>query len=196
MRLKQIASVLALLTISGCSLLQQSPREVEIITKPVKIDIVQPTMPRPIDLKEPKWYVVSDSRIVNPCAKEFYNPKQYDDKGQEKYKRPKMDHPDGLLNDKGKIIRVCKLGKENPDWPEDYTYLDRFIEDIKKKHGGDIVFFAMTVDDYELMSYNTQEIKRYINQLGEVIVYYRNVTIDDKEAGAVEIKVENNNGDN
>ncbi len=196
MRLKQIVSVLALLTISGCSLLQQSPREVEIITKPVKIDIVQPTMPRPIDLKEPKWYVVSDSRIVNPCAKEFYNPKQYDDKGQEKYKRPKMDHPDGLLNDKGKIIRVCKLGKENPDWSEDYTYLDRFIDDIKKKHGGDIVFFAMTVDDYELMSYNTQEIKRYINQLGEVIVYYRNVTIDDKEAGAVEIKVENNNGDN
>ena len=196
MRLKQIVSVLALLTISGCSLLQQSPREVEIITKPVKIDIVQPTMPRPIDLKEPKWYVVSDSRIVNPCAKEFYNPKQYDDKGQEKYKRPKMDHPDGLLNDKGKIIRVCKLGKENPDWPEDYTYLDRFIDDIKKKHGGDIVFFAMTVDDYELMSYNTQEIKRYINQLGEVIVYYRNVTIDDKEAGAVEIKVENDNGDN
>ncbi len=190
MRLKQIVSVLALLTISGCSLLQQSPREVEIITKPVKVDIVQPTMPRPINLKEPKWYVVSDSRIINPCAKEFYNPKQYDDKGQEKYKRPKMDHPDGLLNEKGKIIRVCKLGKENPDWPEDYTYLDRFIEDIKKKHGGDTVFFAMTVEDYELMAYNTQEIKRYINQLGEVIVYYRNVTIDDEDAAAVEVKVE------
>jgi len=190
MRLKQIVSVLALLTISGCSLLQQSPREVEIITKPVKVDITQPVMPRPIDLKEPKWYVVSDSRIVNPCAKEFYNPKQYDDKGQEKYKRPKMDHPDGLLNEKGKIIRVCKLGKENPDWPEDYTYLDRFIEDIKKKHGGDTVFFAMTVEDYELMAYNTQEIKRYINQLGEVIVYYRNVTIDDEDAAAVEVKVE------
>ncbi len=190
MRLKQIVSVLVLLTISGCSLLQQSPREVEIITKPVKVDITQPVMPRPIDLKEPKWYVVSDSRIVNPCAKEFYNPKQYDDKGQEKYKRPKMDHPDGLLNEKGKIIRVCKLGKENPDWPEDYTYLDRFIEDIKKKHGGDTVFFAMTVEDYELMAYNTQEIKRYINQLGEVIVYYRNVTIDDEDAAAVEVKVE------
>ena len=189
MRLKQIVSVLALLTISGCSLLQQSPREVEIITKPVKVDITQPVMPRPIDLKEPKWYVVSDSRIVNPCAKEFYNPKQYDDKGQEKYKRPKMDHPDGLLNEKGKIIRVCKLGKENPDWPEDYTYLDRFIEDIKKKHGGDTVFFAMTVEDYELMAYNTQEIKRYINQLGEVIVYYRNVTVNDDQAEAIGIKV-------
>jgi hypothetical protein len=44
------------------------------------------------------------------------------------------------------------------------------------------------------MSYNTQEIKRYINQLGEVIVYYRNVTINDKDAGAIEIKVEKKDG--
>lgn len=39
------------------------------------------------------------------------------------------------------------------------------------------MFVAMSVADYELMAYNTQEIKRYINQLGEVIVYYRDVTI-------------------
>ena len=67
---------------------------------------------------------------------------------------------------------------------------DKFIDDIKKNHGGDVVFFAMTVDDYELMAFNTQEIRRYINQLGEVIVYYRNVTINDDEGGAIEIKVE------
>ena len=164
MRLKQIASVLALLTISGCSLLQQAPREVEIITKPVQIDIVQPVMPRAIDLKEPKWYVVSDTRIIENCLK-----------------NPETKETD------------CKLGREDL-YPEGYTYLDRFIDDIKKKHGGDIVFFAMTADDYELMAYNTQEIKRYINQLGEVIVYYRNVTINDEDAGAVEIKVENENG--
>jgi hypothetical protein len=162
--LKQIVSVLALLTISGCSLLQQAPREVEIITKPVKIDIVQPVMPRAIDLKEPKWYVVSDTVIIENCLK-----------------NPETKKAD------------CKLGREDL-YPEGYTYLDRFIDDIKKKHGGDIVFVAMTVDDYELMSYNTQEIKRYINQLGEVIVYYRNVTINDEDAGAVEIKVENENG--
>lgn len=138
MRLKPLASLSAILLLSGCSLLQQAPREVEIITKPVKLDIVQPTMPRPLNLKEPKWYVVSDRKI------------------------PK----------------------------EDRTYLDKFIEDIKKKHGGDIVFVAMTVADYELMSYNTQEIKRYISQLGEVIVYYRNVTINDEPAEAVGIKVE------
>jgi len=165
MRLKQIVSVLALLTISGCSLLQQAPREVEIITKPVKIDIVQPTLPRSIDLKEPKWYVVSDAKIIENCLK-----------------NPETKKPD------------CKLGREDL-YPEGYTYLDKFIKDIKKKHGGDIVFYAMTVADYELMSYNTQEIKRYINQLGEVIVYYRNVTINDEEAGAVEIKVEKQDGD-
>lgn len=160
MRLKQIVSVLALLTISGCSLLQQAPREVEIITKPVQIDIVQPVMPRAIDLKEPKWYVVSDTKIIENCLKD-----------------PETKKPN------------CKLGREDL-YPEGYTYLDKFIDDIKKNHGGDIVFVAMTVDDYELMAYNTQEITRYINQLGEVIVYYRNVTINDEDGGAVEIKVE------
>ena len=163
MRLKQIVSVLALLTISGCSLLQQAPREVEIVTKPVKIDIVQPVMPRAIDLKEPKWYVVSDTKIIENCLKDPETKKSN-----------------------------CKLGREDL-YPEGYTYLDKFIDDIKKKHGGDIVFVAMSVADYELMSYNTQEIKRYINQLGEVIVYYRNVTINDEDGGAVEIKVEKEN---
>ena len=70
--------------------------------------------------------------------------------------------------------------------------LDKFIDDIKKKHGGDIVFVAMSVEDYKHMAYNTQELKRYINQLGEVIVYYRNVTINDADAAAVEIQVKEN----
>ena len=68
---KQIAIVLALLMISGCSLLQQPPREVEIITKPIKIDIVQPVLPRSLNLKEPKWYVVSDTKIIENCLKTF-----------------------------------------------------------------------------------------------------------------------------
>ena len=138
MRLKQIASALAILAISGCSLLSQQPREIEVITKPIKLDIVQPTLPRPVELKEPRWYVVSDKKIAG----------------------------------------------------EDRTYLEKFIEDIKKKHGGDVVFIAMSVADYELMAYNTQELKRYINQLGEVIVYYRNVTINDEPAGALGVEVE------
>jgi hypothetical protein len=154
-----IAVVLALLTISGCSLLTPAPREVEIITKPIRIDIVQPVLPRAIDLKEPRWYVVSDAKVIENCLK----------------------------NEEGKSD--CKLGREDL-YPEGYTHLDKFIDGIKKRHGGDVVFVAMSVEDYEMMSYNTQEIKRYINQLGEVIVYYRNVTLNDEDAAAVEIKLE------
>ena len=158
MQLKTLANVLAIsMILSSCSILGQ--RQVEVVTKPVQIDIVQPTMPREIDLKEPKWYVVSDTKIIEACLKD-----------------PETKKPD------------CKLGREDR-YPEGYTYLDKFIDDIKKKHGGDIVFVAMTVDDYELMSYNTQEIKRYINQLGEVIVYYRNVTMNDEQLEAIGIKV-------
>ena len=158
MKLKTLAIAFLALTISGCSIF--GPREVEVKTVPIKLDIVQPVLPRPIELKEPKWYVVSDAKIIENCLKD-----------------PETKKPN------------CKLGREDL-YPEGYTYLDKFIDDIKKKHGGDIVFVAMTVADYELMAYNTQEIKRYINQLGEVIVYYRNVTIGDEDAGAIEIKVE------
>ena len=162
MQLKTIAIAFLALTISGCSIF--GPREVEVKTVPIKIDIVQPVMPRPLDLKEPKWYVVSDAKVIENCLKD-----------------PETKKPN------------CKLGREDL-YPEGYTYFDKFLDDIKKKHGGDVVFVAMTVADYELMAYNTQEIKRYINQLGEVIVYYRNVTIGDEDAGAIEIKVEKENG--
>jgi hypothetical protein len=117
-------------------------------------------MPRPLDLKEPKWYVVSDSKIVEACLKDPETKKSN-----------------------------CKLGREDL-YPEGYTYFDKFVDDIKKKHGGDLVFIAMSIGDYELMSYNTQELKRYINQLGEVIVYYRDVTINDEPAAAVGVQVE------
>lgn len=161
MPLKPIVSAFLILMISGCSLL--GPKEVEVISKPVQIEIVQPVMPRAINLKEPKWYVVSDTKIIENCLKD-----------------PDTKKPN------------CKLGREDL-YPEGYTYLDKFLDDMKKQHGGDVVFVAMTVEDYELMAYNTQEIKRYINQLGEVIVYYRSVTINDMEGAAVEIKVEKEN---
>jgi len=41
---------------------------------------------------------------------------------------------------------------------------------------GELVFLAMTIPDYEVMAYNMQEIKRYITELKDVVVYYRKVT--------------------
>ena len=112
MALKMIVP-LSMLLMTGCSLLQ--PQEVEIITKPVPRQIVQPILPRAIDLKEPNWYVVSSAN------------------------------------------------------------LDEFLERVEKEQG-QVVFFAMSVPDYELMAYNMQEIKRYIREMNEVIIYYRRVT--------------------
>ena len=98
---------------SSCSLIPS--KKVEVITKPIERQIVQPILPREIDLKEPYWYVVSEKNI------------------------------------------------------------DQFIERVEKEHG-QLVFLAMSVPDYELMAYNMHEIKRYINELKEVVVYYRKVT--------------------
>jgi hypothetical protein len=39
----------------------------------------------------------------------------------------------------------------------------------------------MTVPDYEVMAYNMQEIKRYITELKDVVVYYREVTTKQEE---------------
>ena len=44
-----------------------------------------------------------------------------------------------------------------------------------------MVFFAMSVADYELMAYNMQELRRYIREMKEVIIYYRKVTTDETE---------------
>tara|TARA_B100000131_G_scaffold304073_1_gene328738 strand:+ start:753 stop:992 length:240 start_codon:yes stop_codon:yes gene_type:complete len=58
--------------------------------------------------------------------------------------------------------------------------LDEFIARVEKDQG-QVVFFAMSVPDYELMAYNMQELKRYIREVQEVVVYYRKVTTDDTE---------------
>lgn len=57
--------------------------------------------------------------------------------------------------------------------------LDEFMERMNKEEG-QLVFFAMTPADYELMAYNMQEIKRYVREMKEVVIYYRKVTMPKK----------------
>lgn len=59
--------------------------------------------------------------------------------------------------------------------------LEEFLERIAKRHNGDVVFTAMSVADYELMAYNMQEIRRYINQLKEVVTYYRTINEEPED---------------
>ena len=164
MILKNCISLLILITvISGCSLIPA--RNIEINSTPIEIEIMQPDLPRPVQLTAPKWYVVSDAKIVNPCRKSLsFDPKRYDENGVEELKRPK----------------VCELDeRENPDWPVGYTYYDKFMDEIKEQNNGEILFVATTIGDYKVMAEDMQELKRYIKQLGEVVIYYRNVTVNE-----------------
>jgi hypothetical protein len=103
----------------SCSLLPT--KQIEITAKPMDRTIVQPVMPREIDLKEPMWIAVT---------------------------------PD--------------------NWEEQLAFIE--------EQEGEILFLAMTIPDYEVMAYNMQEIKRYITELKDVVVYYRKVTTkQDKE---------------
>ena len=58
--------------------------------------------------------------------------------------------------------------------------IDAKLERIEKQEG-ELVFLAMTIPDYEVMAYNMQELKRYINELKEVVVYYKTVTTTQEE---------------
>ncbi len=163
MTLKSLVTLATIVLISGCSIL--GPKEIEVVSKPVQLEIIQPTLPREVSLNTPRWYVVSEARIANPCKKP-----------EGETKRPK----------------ACDLeDRENPDWPVGYTYLDRFLDEMKAQNNGDVVFVATTIGDYKQMTVNNQEIRRYIRELGEVVVYYRNVTMPNGDK-AVGVEIEKN----
>lgn len=69
--------------------------------------------------------------------------------------------------------------------------LEEFLTDMEKQNGA-LVFVAMSVGDYELMAYNMQEIRRYVNQLKEVVIYYRTMT--DKPEGSEDATTKSDTG--
>ena len=161
---KNFISLLCLpLIISGCS--SFGARKIETVSKPIEIDIMQPDLPRPLQLTAPEWWVVSDAVITNPCRK--------------------------ITNEEGKEVRpkaCAKEDTENPDWPEGYTYLDRFLDEMKEQNNGEVLFVATTIGDYKVMAEDMQELRRYIKQMGEVIIYYRNVTIKGEPGVGAAVK--------
>ncbi len=102
----------------SCSLIPT--KQIQVSAKPIERKIVQPIMPREIDLKQPEWIAVT--------------PENKDEQ----------------------LARI-------------------------EKQEGELVFLAMTIPDYEVMAYNMQEIKRYITELKDVVVYYRKVTTNKDE---------------
>ena len=117
------SSALLLMTsmmVSNCSLIPT--KQIEVSAKPIERNIVQPVMPREIDLREVRWLTIT---------------------------------------------------------PENFEEQFKIIEEQE----GELVFLAMTIPDYETMAYNMQELKRYITELKDVVVYYREVTTADLNNG-------------
>lgn len=50
--------------------------------------------------------------------------------------------------------------------------IEEFTEKFKKQNGSELVFYALSVRDYETMSLNLADLRRYIEQQQAIIVYY------------------------
>ena len=62
--------------------------------------------------------------------------------------------------------------------------LEEQIKKLEKMQDGTYVLFGLTPQDYENMAYNLQELRRYIRQQKEIIIYYRQATQDDENTDA------------
>ena len=49
--------------------------------------------------------------------------------------------------------------------------LDQFLAEFKQRHG-EVAFVALSMQDYENLALNVAEMRRFINQQTQIIVYY------------------------
>jgi len=61
---------------------------------------------------------------------------------------------------------------------------DEQVAKLEKMQGGTYVLFGLTPQDYENMAYNLQELRRYVRQQKEIILYYRQATQGDANTDA------------
>lgn len=57
--------------------------------------------------------------------------------------------------------------------------LQKFIEDFKAENG-DLAYVALSVKDYENLALNVAELRRFINQQKEIIIYYEEAMKPDE----------------
>ena len=65
-----------------------------------------------------------------------------------------------------------------------YVVTEENLEDFKQrflKKNSELVFIAMSVRDYENLAFNVQDVKRYIKQQKEIIIYYEIVAEGTKK---------------
>ena len=81
---------------------------------------------------------------------------------------PIVAHPKKVqLND----VKIYVVSKEN---------YEEFIKEYESKNGAD-AYIAISVKDYENLSLNFAELRRYIEQQKQIIVYYENAVKPEEE---------------
>ena len=56
--------------------------------------------------------------------------------------------------------------------------LNEFLEEFKETNG-DLAFIALSVKDYENLALNIGELRRFINQQTQIIIYYEKAVAED-----------------
>ena len=77
--------------------------------------------------------------------------------------------------------RPRQLNLSNITW---YVVTEENFEEFKKryeKENGMFLFYVINVRDYETLSLNMAEIKRYIEQQKQIIIYYEKAIVPEKE---------------
>ena len=77
--------------------------------------------------------------------------------------------------------RPRQLNLSNITW---YVVTEENFEEFKKryeKENGMFLFYVINVRDYETLSLNMAEIKRYIEQQKQIIMYYEKAIVPEKE---------------
>ena len=68
--------------------------------------------------------------------------------------------------------RPSRLELDNIKW---FVVTDQNFEEFKEKYikqNGEFLFFALSVRDYETLALNMADIKRYVIQQKQIIIYY------------------------
>lgn len=186
----------AAIALSGCSIfgsktpLPQPLPPVKVITETVQLEIYQPPLPQEINMRDVTWHVLTNTPC-KPATGENKNPKYYT---TQTYQTEEYTKEDGttstraVRDEEGNRIPLPVLVDEHGDEIMVCGNLEQKIAEVEKEIGGDFVLMGISVKGYENMAFNLQEIKRYINQQKEIILYYREATSvnksEDKEGWA------------
>ena len=65
-------------------------------------------------------------------------------------------------------------------WVVTENNLENFLEEFKKTYG-EVAYVALSMRDYENLSLNIADLKRYIGQQDQIIVYYEKAVTPEPE---------------